>query len=458
MRHLAWDEEAEFEGWFWLLGADERFYGRLTHQPDEGSGLHFFDVPGPDIRSREPALPIDSRLLGELAGGRPLTLDGFFPANWSQTGFNNPTTTIDGFAESVLLDCHLDADEPLLADSFGAALYGLEPTLNGAHGEPGLLNPHGGRKIGNLAEGESRQVQLPDGAILLVHSGEQGSLSPGVSHTEVRAELNITVASVGRADQLEQRYLEPLREFIIFSTRRTSYVRSLRFGAQANQAEVTVLRQPWPYPRRPLKNQYRLGLNLGRVSDPDGVLRRWFSLRDEVGAVWRLLFATLARNDGLLENRFLDFMAFMEGYHRALRDKLPLSKNEAKAARKVMLGALADQHEKARELFEKRLAHANSQDQYDRVLDLAQQAKDLLGEHWDFDPETQCRAMVDTRNWMTHWGSRTKRVADDAPSLVHFCRNLELIAYVAILRDLDLDSDESFIAVAHGWVLDNLIN
>jgi len=42
--------------------------------------------------------------------------------------------------------------------------------------------------------------------------------------------------------------------------------------------------------------------------------------------VWNLLFSTIGAPEVVLENRFLDLMAFSEGYHRALRDDPPLSK------------------------------------------------------------------------------------------------------------------------------------
>ncbi len=187
------------------------------------------------------------------------------------------------------------------------------------------------------------------------------------------------------------------------------------------------------------------------------MIRRWFDLRDEVGAVWLLLFTTLGGGEGLLENRFLNLKAFSEGYHRALRDSPPLTKESAKAARKAIREALSDQGDEVRDLFDKRLSHANSQDQRERLVELANDAKDQLGDHWDFDPDEQCRRMVDTRNWMTHWGERTKYVSDGPDSLATFCRHLELIAYVAILRDLRLTDEEIVLAVGHGWVLDNLI-
>lgn len=177
-----------------------------------------------------------------------------------------------------------------------------------------------------------------------------------------------------------------------------------------------------------------------------------------MGAVWRLHFSVIGSADGLLENRFLNLMAFSEGYHRAIRDHLPLTRNQASAARSAIKEALKAVDRESRDLFLTSLAYANSLSQRKRIVELATDTKLLLGKHWDFEPNDECRAMVDTRNWMTHWGGRTKYVRDDPESLVWFCRHLELIAYVAILRDLKLTEDEILDAVGNGWVLENLLS
>jgi hypothetical protein len=139
------------------------------------------------------------------------------------------------------------------------------------------------------------------------------------------------------------------------------------------------------------------GQHLGRVTDPDEVVRRWFDLWAEVGAVWLLLFTTMGISEGRLENRFLNLMAFSEGYHRALRDF-------AAADEKGRRGGPARRSAKRCRItatrsasFYRRLSHANSQDQHERLVELANDAKDHSGDHWDFDPDEQCRRMVDTR-------------------------------------------------------------
>jgi hypothetical protein len=306
-----------------------------------------------------------------------------------------------------------------------------------------------------MTAGEAREFALPDGAKLSVHAGETGSYSYRVTRTEVSAGVSVAAPAPAEAEELERKYLEPLREFVTFCTRRPSYVQALKLG---DNHGVNVLRRPLPYPRQPQPDQYRLGLNLARVSEPDDVMHRWFVLREEVGAVWNLLFSTIGAPEVVLENRFLDLMAFSEGYHRALRDDPPLSKAQARAGRDAIKAALADEDPKIRDVFLTRLSHANSQTQRDRLIELAGQAKALLGDHWDFDPFEQCRAMVDTRNWMTHWGSRTKYVASDPASLFGFCRHLDLLSYIAVLRDLQLADEEITTAVANGWVLENLLH
>jgi len=198
-------------------------------------------------------------------------------------------------------------------------------------------------------------------------------------------------------------------------------------------------------------------VNLGRASDPDKVVCAWFKLRATVGAVWPSFFATLCAND-LLESRFLNMMAFMEGYHRAVRDRPPLTLDQERLGRSAIKAALVDVPAPVRKVFSMRIRHANSQTQKERLEALATDVQTVLEHRWAFDPKGQSRAMVDTRNWMTHWGSRTKHVDDSPEAVFRFLRQLELIGYVAILRDLQLEQDEIFSAIAHGWLNDNLLN
>lgn len=451
-----WDENGELEGRFWLPETSDDFYGRLLHDPRDGPRFHFFGCPTVDPGSREAPLPPECRLLGESPGGGRLTVDGFFPTNWTQYGLPVRDATVDGFARSLLDGCHLAPDQPLELPVLTASLWGLKETLIGAATDTDrLLNPHGQLGQSGFAKGEDLTIELPGDVALSLHAGEQPSFTRHAESTEVVAQVQVDAPGPIESDEVERRYLVPIKELITFATRRPSYVRKLAFHARDDPMEtVSVLRRPWPLPRGEPRDLYRLGFNLGRIEDAAATIRRWFALREEVGPVWALYFATLGREEGLLENRFLNLMAFAEGYHRALRDTPPLTKTQDQTARQAIKGAVTEQP--ARDIYLQRLAHANSQTQRERITELSEQGADLLGEAWEFDAREFSRATVDTRNWMTHWGSRTRSVNDEPQALAAFSAQLELVLYIAIMRDLGLEDDDMLDAVGHGWVLEGL--
>jgi len=262
-----WTEKADTEGTFWIPGNDEPFYVRLQHDPREGIGMHLYDVRQ-SVRSpgSSPPIPSNSALFGVLPGGVPASATGFFATKSLTTGFPPAaTTTLDGFCQSLLIGLHLENDDLLTADGFGAELRGLDTTLTGAAGEPGLLNPHAGGGVGPTADGEWRDFVLPDGAKLTLHAGERGSTGFRRTTTEVHASLFVAAPEVVSSVLLEERYLEPLREFVTFCRRATTYVEALRFAGGEAGSDVPILRRPYPYPRQPQRDDYRLGLNLARV-------------------------------------------------------------------------------------------------------------------------------------------------------------------------------------------------
>jgi hypothetical protein len=402
-------------------------------------------------------MPWGACVLGELAGGQPVTLYPFYPTQVQTTGFQPTTTTVDGFAGTMFIGTHIQPEASLEADTLGASLHDLDATAMGVIADKGLLNPHAGSHAGTFTGGESREFLLPDGGILVLHAGESGTTGAGGLHVETHAGMHVTAPSAMATDELERKYLEPIRELVVLCTRRPSYVQTVSFGSSSDpRSQIAVLRRPWPSPSTRANRQQQLGLNLARVSNPDEVIWDWFELRARVGAVWRSFFSTLSAED-LLESRFLNLMAFMEGYHRAVRDSPPLTEHQEQAGIDAITAALKDVEPSVRDIFRMRLQHVNSQTQKERLIHLATDVQSVLGDRWPFDPTDQSRAMVDTRNWMTHWGLKTKHVDDSPEALVSFYRQLELIAYVAILRDLQLGDDEIFSAIAHGWLHDNLL-
>lgn len=445
-----WDQNVELEGWFWRPDSEHRFYGRMDHTPQDGSRFHFVDSGPFDPQTREPPLPAGATLHGEALGGTPLTILEFFPATWSW--FGTIHSEVNGFATSVLKGRHLDPNVPIEAAGFGASLHRLAELLTGGQVDGGILNPRAADESG-LFRGDHIGATLDGDVQLLLHAGEQTTGGRARRTSTVEATVQVTVPEPWQTGRLERTYLDGLRELVGFATRQPSHGRSLGFHPVEGLEGLTVLRQPWPLPDPRQRDVDALALNLAQIGDPAALLASWFSLRARVGAVWSLFFTTLDDPHALLENRFLNLMAFAEGYHRVLRDKPPLTDEEDTVAKQAIRDAIAEPH--VRRVYNDALRHANTQTQGERIDELIQDARTAL-DGWELDSETVRREVVHTRNWMTHWGEKTPHVIEDPHQLAVRVRQLELVLYVALLHDLGLEIDEIRATIGSGWRLEGL--
>ena len=81
-----------------------------------------------------------------------------------------------------------------------------------------------------MAHGEWRDFVLSDRAKLTLHVGERRSTSFRGTTTKVHASLFVAAPEALPSIVLEERYLEPIREFVTFSRRAVSFVEALSFA------------------------------------------------------------------------------------------------------------------------------------------------------------------------------------------------------------------------------------
>jgi hypothetical protein len=434
------------EGWFWQPEqSDTRFYGRLENSPPDGPTLHLVDTNL--LSGHEPPEPVQA-LFGQTLSGVPLSIHGFYSTQWG-AAVAGGSNTLDGFPETLIAGGQPATPAELTGFGFTARLHGLRETLSGGSMDGGLLNPHAGEH----GQGERLQIELDDRAKLELVVFEERSVSRVREHKEASASAHLLLQEPMTFAEMERSYLEPLCDLVAFATRRACYVQSLRLPASRKSIEALhVVRTPYPRPdARSERDVYSLALNLADLPEPQDMLRAWFALHQRIGPVWQLLFSTLQRTDGLLENRFLNLVAFAEGYHRALHDQPPLTPEQAKTATKAALEAIDDA--KTRGVYREALAHANSQSQAQRVSKLTDRCLAVL-DAWELDGAAFTREVKDTRNWLNHWGKRGVATRDDGVGLSVLVARLEVILYANLMLDLGMTDLEVAKAIGSGWRLD----
>jgi ApeA N-terminal domain 1 len=434
------------EGWFWQPEqGDTRFYGRLENSPPDGPTLHLVDT---NLLSGHDPPKFVQALFGQTLSGVPLSIHGFYPTQWGAVAAGG-SNTLDGFPQMVIAGGWPATPAELTGYGFTAHLHGLRETLSGGSADGGLLNP----RAGEHGEGERLQFPLDDRATLALAASETRSVSRVREHKEAFAAAHLLLQEPMTFAEMERSYLEPLCDLVAFATRRACYVQSLRLPTSREGIKTLhVVRTPYPKSdARSQRDVYSLTLNLADLPAPQETLQAWFALHQRIGPVWQLLFSTLQCTDALLENRFLNLVAFAEGYHRALHDQPPLSPEQAKAATKAALASITDS--KTRRVYREALAHANSQSQAERVSELAGRCLDVL-DAWELDGAAFTREVKDTRNWFNHWGKRGKDTRDDGPGLSLLVARFEVILYANLMLDLGMTDLEVATAIGSGWRLD----
>jgi hypothetical protein len=139
------------------------------------------------------------------------------------------------------------------------------------------------------------------------------------------------------------------------------------------------------------------------------VIARWFEFRNELGGPANLLFATLNKKNVSLEDDVLNLLSVAEGYHRRMFDEPPFSDDDHEEILSLVRG-LPD--EARRDHYLARLRYANEQSQKRRVGALFERAQNVLpeAEGWR---RKQLQALIDTRNFLTHWGEPSDNVLGD---------------------------------------------
>lgn len=445
------DSDQLIEGWFWRPGNESnRAYGRIVHDGVSNPQLHLVDsdlMPGDGVSP--PAVPIGT-LHGRILGGGPLTVQGFYPTSWSSPPLSSEDNIIDGFAERVLVGAVVAADAEFECSTAVCDLFGLRELLTGGTVDQGA--------VAHPSEDEEHaprlSVDLGDGVSLLFTVFQRRGGTRADVRTTLHASAQFSADPAVPLSVLEREYIQPLQDLILFATRRQSYVASMSVHHVQDLMPVKVLQATWPTPHE-IRDVYALALNLGDHADPASVIASWYQLRRRVGPVWETFFSALDRPETLLEDQLLTMISFAEGYHRAIHGAgAPLSEEQHTEALRAIKEAIKER--RVRAVYKAALEHANSATQATRLHELTAVALVCIGERWDLDADQFCARLSHTRNWLIHWGRKGKETVEDPAGRAILVRQLIVVMYLNLVRDMGFDALEAARVVFGGWRVEGL--
>jgi ApeA-like protein len=239
--------ELTAEGYFWLPGESRRFYGRVEYALSTGVQLHLFDTNLTQWEPDGPRGPSKVAVLhGEELGGRPLTLLDVYPQKWSHVGLRREGgDVIDGFAETLLKGAHLLRRDELTVSLASCSLHGLREFLTGGLVDGGLLSAPK-----DAFRADTLPVELGPCVQLLFLAERSHNLDRIKESREVLARAQWTFDPPLALTQLEDEFLRPLQDLILFATRRQSYIASLGVNPDfADPHSVGIFQRAYPRPR-----------------------------------------------------------------------------------------------------------------------------------------------------------------------------------------------------------------
>lgn len=459
----------EFDS-FWRVGDNpdgaEDAQGRLTYDPARGIELAVVDLrtARPDVFESPEEIPV---LHGHDLQGRPCTL------------FNAIATEIEGnlfgghirevlTSNRLVYGAQLNSMDDLEVGDVLVDLWGLTEWVNGIWDGRVPAKPEGNRRFSRLTRSltalwpfrhkADAPVELPEGEVLNVPlDGAHLILQRGLTNREGRRAQHKREAHVTAHFVLEQtttyqdfteRFVRPLQDLMVLTRRSQSEVDAITVLVPGEKEkwwdgksrpvpkDVAVIertRTDRPSSPGEARPQIPMPLRAWGESAP-AFLTAWFRLRRELGGPANLLFATLNKKDASLEDDVLNLLSVAEGYHRLRFDEPPFADED----HDEVLGLIGKIDDKVRRNhYLVRLRYANEQSQKQRVKALFERAETVLpeAESWR---RRQLQPLIDTRNFLTHWGEPTEDVLEDW-DLWFALNRMRVILEVNLYLDLGID-------------------
>ena len=141
-------------------------------------------------------------------------------------------------------------------------------------------------------------------------------------------------------------------------------------------------------------------------------------------------------------------VSFAEGYHRAIHgDCPPLSEDEHNSTVGLTRGAVSAD---LWTVYRAPLEYANSRSQRKRLGDLIDRAFEVVPD-WQLGPKLFRDEVIDTRNWLIHWGEKGRNTVEGPVARALLVHRLVVVMYANLTLDLGFDAHAVAQVIAKGW-------
>jgi hypothetical protein len=179
-------------------------------------------------------------------------------------------------------------------------------------------------------------------------------------------------------------------------------------------------------------------------ADTQVIIARWFELYQVVSPAINLYFSARAGAHKFLDGRFLSLAQAVETLHRRTSMETAMEPTEFNELRKALIAAAPGGH---KAWVEQKLTFANEISLANRLKRLLEPFKDRFGDKGH--RKRLVRAIVDTRNYLTHYDSDSAEKAATGTKLWVLCEKMEALLQLHLLTTMTF-SDEQISAICNG--------
>lgn len=449
---MSLDSFTPFQGYFWLPRSPEIKVPGRCHVADDGR-MELSVLGTLTGRPIEPMEVDVSRVYGITERGRAVTLDGCM---YRSRNFHIPGIAVGDIHVALLLvGHHFGAAEPLVFEEIAFHADALDVWLEFAPIRSRWSAEPSRSATISFTPPKPKEWVLPSG--LRVRLETRWSAPAAISLREAKIAQTTWVSLIapepcGLADLRE--LLGRFMNFVTLVLDQPLAPRGIevynnalleRIGKQERPAAIGVhyastkhdpvdlTRVSAPFPL----------LRFGDIRERlDQVLGNWFENYERFAAPFNLYFAATGGNDLFLENRFLMLVHALEALHRHTSTERALGDEQYADLSACLRAAVPRQHSK---WLETRLAYGNE-------LSLRKRLKQLFrGFTAVFGGARIVSGLIDrvvnTRNYLTHYDSKSGDNHPDVHYLHELCYALECIMQLQLALNCGLSPDEVLAAV-----------
>jgi hypothetical protein len=205
--------------------------------------------------------------------------------------------------------------------------------------------------------------------------------------------------------------------------------------------ELTVIYPSLPFTKEPPKIETsEMLFSFGTIrKNFEAILKNWFAAYEKIAPSLHLYFSATSGNHKYLENKFLALAQCLETYHRRTSVEKLMDENEFKELVETLIKNCPEEHIA---WLTGRIQHGNELSLSQRVKEVIEPFKDLVGSSGE--RSKLIRAIVNTRNYLTHFNDALEADATTGQELWILCKRMEAIFQLHLLDVLSFTKDEIY--------------